>query len=117
MIEMKVIREPITRAELRRIAEEQFGDFVKAVVDIEQGIMAIGAELHADEEVLLMEKVNSRRENTWGVNVYPGKVGDEWIEFDSMVNLKPAHGNRTRTVEDIHIQEKIKKIVAKLVIS
>ena len=55
MVEMKIIRSPITRAGLKQMAREQFGDLVKAVIDIEQGIMAIGGELHADEEVLLME--------------------------------------------------------------
>ncbi len=98
------------------MAKTGFGDLVKAVVDVAQGIMAIGGELHADEEVLLMEKENSRRENTWGINIYPKKSENEWIEFDSMVNIKPSLGNRSRDVENSEIREVIKKIVRKLIV-
>ena len=77
--------------------------------------MAIGGELHADEEVLLMEKEGSKRENTWGINIYPEKSDDELIEFDSMINLKPAFGNRSRDVESQKIKEQIRKIVKKLI--
>ena len=77
--------------------------------------MAIGGGLHADEEVLLMEEEGSKRENTWGVNIYPEKAGKEFIEFDSMVNLKPALGNKSRVVENPEISEKIRKIVEELI--
>jgi hypothetical protein len=116
MVEIKIIQESVTLAELRRIAAEQFGDFVKAVIDIEHGIMAIGGELHADMEVILMEQHESKREFTWGINLYPEKSGDEFIEFDSMINLKPAYGNRSRGISDIQVQEKIRSIVKKLIV-
>lgn len=112
---MEIIKDSIKLEELNKMAKNQFGDMIKAVVDIEQEIMAIGGGLHADEEVLLMEEENSRRENTWGINIYPEKAGGEFIEFDSMVNLKPAFGNKSRGVEDSLIREKIRKIVEKLV--
>ena len=65
-MEIKIIKDSISKKELSEIAEEEFGDLVKAVVDIKQGIMAIGGELHADEEVLLTEQYDSKREHTWG---------------------------------------------------
>lgn len=83
------IKDSISRGELKKIAEEQFGQLVKAVVDVEQEIMAVGGELHADEEVLLTELEGSKREYTWGINLYPEKTGNDFVEFDSMVNLKP----------------------------
>ncbi|KKR10352.1 MAG: hypothetical protein UT37_C0003G0051, partial [Parcubacteria group bacterium GW2011_GWA2_39_18] len=98
------------------IAKEGFGDFVKAAVDIEQEIMAVGGELHADEEVLLTENEGSKRESVWGINIYPKKSEGERIEFDSMINLKPLFGNRSRGVEDEITRTKIQKIVEKLVI-
>ncbi|MBI2450810.1 MAG: hypothetical protein HYV52_00510 [Parcubacteria group bacterium] len=113
---MRIIKNPVKKSELLEIARDVFGDFVKVVVDLEQKIMAVGGELHADEEVLLMEKENSDRQNTWGINIYPEKSKDEWIEFDSMVNLKPALGNRSRDVENPVIREKIKSIIQELVI-
>lgn len=97
------------------IAKGQFGNLVKAVVDVEQGIMAVGGELHADEEVLLMEQEGSKREHIWGINLYPEKTGEDWIEFDSVINLKPSFGNRSRGVDNPEIQKKIRNIVEKLV--
>jgi hypothetical protein len=113
---IRVIKSPVKRAELLEIAREEFGDVVKAVVDVEQGIMAIGGELHADEEVLLTEKEGSKREHTWGINLYPKKSGEEWIEFDSMMNIKPALGNRSRGVDDPATRARIKEIVRNLII-
>lgn len=111
------MKNPISNEELLSLAKEGFGDLVKAAVDIEQEIMAVGGELHMDEEVLLIEEERSRQENIWGINLYPGKSGDDFIEFDSMINLKPAFGNRSRGVDDPDIREKIKAVVAKLISS
>ena len=113
---IRVIKTTIKKSELVEIAREEFGDIVKAVVDVEQKIMAIGGELHADEEMLLIEQEGSKRENVWGVNIYPKKLEEEWLEFDSMINLKPAFGNRSRDVENEATREKIKAIVRKLII-
>ncbi|MBU2025276.1 hypothetical protein KJ912_00875 [Patescibacteria group bacterium] len=90
-----------------------FGNLVKAVVDIKKGIMVIDAELHADEETLLIKK-GSRQEDLWGINLYPELKGDDFIEFDSMINIRPAQNNRSRSVDDPDIQKRIKKIVNNL---
>lgn len=113
---MEIIKEPIKKSVLLAMANEEFGDIVKAVVDVRQGIMAVGGELHSDEEILLSEQEGSKREDVWGINFYPKKSMDEWIEFDSMINLKPHFGNRSRDVESAEIREKIREIIKKLVI-
>lgn len=113
---IRIVKIPIKKSELAEIASEGFGDMVKAVVDVEQEIMAVGGELHADEEVELTDQESSKRENTWGINLYPKKSNDDWIEFNSMVNLKPHYGNLSRDVESPEIREKIKETVSKLVI-
>ena len=110
---IRVITEPITKAELAVIAKERFGDLVKCVVDVEKGIMAIGGELHADEEAILLEQ-GSVQNNLWGINLYPDIEGDDWIEFDSMINLRPSQNNRSRGVEDAEIRENIITIVNQL---
>jgi hypothetical protein len=110
-----VVKETISRQRLREIAREGFGDRVKAVVDVEQKIMTVGSELHSDGEVELIENHGSKREYTWGINILPEKSDSEWIEFDSLINLKPAHGNRTRDIEDESVKEKIRSIVEKLI--
>ena len=112
---IKIVKSFITKAELLEMAKEEFGDVIKAVVDVELKIMAVGGELHADDESLLIEKEGSKRENTWGVNLYLEKSEDDFIEFDSMINLKPGYGNRSRGVEKDEVREKIKQIIKNLV--
>lgn len=108
------VEEKITKAELSKLAKDRFGDLVKAVVDVERRLMMVGAELHADEEALLLEE-GSRQRDLWGINLYPEKSGEEWIEFDSMINLRPSQGNRSREVEDPMVRQKIEEIVKSLV--
>lgn len=116
MSELHLIEKPITKDELRKIAEERFGDLVKGAVDIVQEIMALGGEFHMDEKNFLYERRQSKSDNVWGINLYPEKSGDDMIEYDSVINLKPGLGNRTRSVDNPEIQEKIKKIVQKLIL-
>jgi len=115
---MKIVKDQITINEFRQMALKMFGDLVKAVVDIEQEIMAIDGELHADEEALLIKK-GSKQQNLWGINIYPdppaGGEGNDWIEFDSMINVRPSQNNRTRGIDNPEIQQKIIKIVNRLV--
>ena len=114
-METRIVKDKITKDELKSLAHEQYGDIIKAVVDIEQGIMGVGGELHVDIQSILIEKENSVAHDTWGINFYLDKTGEDFLEFDSMINLKPALGNRTRGVEDIEIRSKIREIVNKLV--
>jgi Protein of unknown function (DUF5674) len=114
MDNIRVIKIKISRAELQKIAEVQFGDLVKAVVDIEQGIMAIGGDLHADEETVLLEQ-GSKQLNLWGINLYPNEPGEKWIEFDSVINIRPSSGNRSRGVDEPQKREKIIQVVNRLV--
>jgi Protein of unknown function (DUF5674) len=111
---IQLVRRPITRAALAALAAEQFGDMVKAAVDVERHLMAIGAELHSDEEAALLED-GSRQSDVWGINLYPGEAGGGFIEFDSMINIRPAQGNRSRGVDDESLQARIRVIVALLV--
>lgn len=116
MTELYIVDKPITKEKLKKIAEERFGDLVKGAVDIEQEVIALGGEFHMDENVFLYEQRQSKSDNVWGINLYPEKSGDDMIEYDSMINLKPALGNRTRNVDSLEIREKIKKIVKKLIL-
>lgn len=109
-----LVTEPITTDDLERISQKRFGDMVKIVVDIQKGVMAIGAELHADEEQLLLDN-GSSQQDLWGINVYHELPREEWIEFDSMINIRPSQGNRSRSVEDKEMQKRIVKIVDRLI--
>lgn len=111
---IRLVESKTTLDFIKKVAVERFGDMVKAVVDIESGLMAIGGELHADEEAFLLEK-GSRQDNLWGINIYPESPKEQRIEFDSMINIRPGQGNRSRGVENEEIRKKIMEIVTKLV--
>ena len=95
------------------MAREGFGDLVKAVVDVARGIMAVGGELHADEEAMLLERGSLQRD-LWGINIYPEITGPDRVEFDSMINIRPAQGNRSRSVDDPVVREQILGVVEAL---
>ncbi|PIP27833.1 MAG: hypothetical protein COX29_04360 [Candidatus Moranbacteria bacterium CG23_combo_of_CG06-09_8_20_14_all_35_22] len=111
---MKIVKDKISVNELKEMSQKMFGNLVKAVVDVEKEIMAVDADLHADEERLLLEN-GSEQKNLWGINFYPENSKDDFIEFDSMINLRPSQGNRSRGVDDVQEQKKILKVVDKLV--
>ena len=109
---MTIIRDTLKVADLRQMAARMFGDLVKAVVDVDRELLAVDAELHADLEALLLEDGSAQR-SLWGINLYPELEGTEFIEFDSMINMRPSQGNRSRGVEDQAIRAKITGIVRK----
>jgi len=111
---MKIITENIPIIELQNIARDTFGNLVKAVVDVEKQIMAVGGELHSDEEALLLEN-GSRQQDLWGINIYPEIQTQDWIEFDSMINLRPSQNNMIRGISDPKIQKKIIDTVNELI--
>jgi hypothetical protein len=112
---MKIVEQKISLQELNELAKSKFGNMVKAVVDVKKEIMAIDAPLHADEEALLLNH-GSRNEDLWGINLYPELIGDDWLEFDSMINIRPAQNNLIRGVTDPSVRQKIITIVNNLVV-
>lgn len=100
--------------DLKTMAAVIFGNLVKAVVDVDQEIIAVDAELHSDLEALLLEN-GSKQKSLWGINLYPDLQGDDFIEFDSMINVRPSQNNMSRGVEDKQIREKIIQIVSRRV--
>ena len=105
----------MSRADLVSLAEGGYGDMVKAVVDVRRGIMAIGGELHSDEEAALLDDGADQRD-LWGINLYPSEPGEGMIEFDSMINVRPKQGNRSRDVEDEATRERIRSIVGRWIV-
>jgi hypothetical protein len=107
---VKVI-DKISVSELTVMAENMYGSLVKAVVDLDKNSLVVDAEMHADEEQYLLEN-GSEQTDLWGINLYPGKFGtDEFIEFDSMINIRPKQQNMSRDVEDDEIRNSIVALV------
>ena len=111
---MRTVASPIGLDELKRMAEAGFGVLVKAVVDVERRVMVVDAELQADQEAALLAQ-GSKQRDLWGVNLYPEMPAGEWVEFDSMVNLRPSQGNRSRGVDDPETRARILAVVEALV--
>lgn len=109
---MIILDKHITRGELSILAQNLYGDMIKGVVDVEQELVALDAELHSDLESLLLNN-GSEQENLWGINLYPEAEDEDFLEFDSLINIRPRQGNRSRDVENEDIRKKIKSIVAK----
>ena len=109
-----IISTPIKAERLAELAVETFGDMVKAVVDVSRRVLALGGELHSDEEAALLAGGSSQGD-LWGINIYPEKQRPEWVEFDSMINIRPRTGNRSRFVEDQGTRDLILGIVDALI--
>ena len=113
---MKIIKKnnKISRQELIKMAEKMFENIVKAVVDVKKEVMAVDAAMHSDQEAELI-KNGSKQENLWGINLHPTKQRKNFVEFDSIINLKPNQNNRSRGIDNPKIKKKIIQIVNKLV--
>jgi Protein of unknown function (DUF5674) len=111
---MKIITETLLLDELKQMAAATFGNLVKSAVDVDRGILAVDAELHSDLEALLLEN-GSKQKSIWGINLYPEMQGGDFVEFDSMINMRPSQGNRSRGIENEEMRKKIIAIVAKMI--
>ena len=109
---MKIVTKTLSLDEIKQMAAATFGNLVKAVVDVDRELIAVDAELHSDLEALLLED-GSKQKSLWGINFYPEMQGDEFIEFDSMINMRPSQSNKSRGVENEEIRKRIIGIVTK----
>jgi hypothetical protein len=106
--------EPIEAAELRRLVDLFFEDMVKYVVDVERGLAAVGGEMHSDAEQALLDE-GSRQADLWGANYYPGRGLEGCIEYTSLINIRPAQGNRSMEIQDPAIRERVRQITVALI--
>ena len=109
-----VVAEPIDPETLRTLVKRFFLDMVKFVVDVEQEVAAVGGELHADAEALLLER-GSRQQDLWGANYYPGRGAEECVEYTSLINIRPAQSNPGMEVEDRRMRERILEVTYRLI--
>ncbi len=96
--------------ELRRLVAAPFGDMVKFVADVERGVIAVGGELHADAERVLLDS-GSRSEHLWGGNYFPGRGREECLEYTSFINIRPARGNSGMEIEGEDVRRRVREIV------
>lgn len=99
----------VAPAELRRMLDRYFSDMIKIVVDVRMGRVAIGGELHADAEALLLESGSSQRD-LWGANYYPGRGPERCVEYTALINIRPAQDNPAMLVADSAVRERIREL-------
>lgn len=109
-----LLERKIDPADLARLAAAFFGDMIKYVVDVRTGRIAIGGELHADAEQLLLQE-GSLQSDLWGANYYPGKGREGCIEYTSLINIRPAQGNRAMEIMDPAIRERVRELTFVLI--
>lgn len=111
---MIILKEQVTVQYLNELAKNFYGEMIKAVADVDKGLIALDAELHSDLERMLLEN-GSSQESLWGFNIYPQLDGDDFVEFDSLINIRPRQNNRSRDVENPAIREEILSLVGKFI--
>jgi len=112
--EIVIVHTRIAPSELVRLTGAFFENMVKYVVDIERRVAAVGGELHADAEQLLLGD-GSRQTDLWGANYYPGRGREECIEYTSLINIRPAQGNRSMLIADPAIRQRVREITFDLI--
>lgn len=111
-MEIQIVRDFIPLSELQSVAMHWYGNMVKGVVDIEREILALGGEYHMDANVILVED-GSKQDSVWGFNVHLERPRGEWIEYRSLINIRPRQNNRGMLIEDQALQERMKSIINK----
>ncbi len=114
-MDIRIITKPISRDELREIAQEFYGEMLKGVVDVKKEIIAVGGEYHMDSNLLLIEN-GSNQPDIWGINIHLDKDKENWLEYRSLINIRPAQGNRAMELANETIRAKIKEIVNRLIL-
>ena len=107
---MKILQSPLTKNQLLKSEIVFDGPMIKAVVDVDKKILGIDANMHADIEQLMLSN-GSKQESLWGINLYPEDPDADFIEFDSMINIRPRQNNRSRDVEDQKVRDLIIEVV------
>jgi len=102
---MQIIKQPTSLIKIWERRETAFEEVLKIVVDVKKSLIAVDAEMHADLEQILL-KEGSTQQDLWGANVYPLRPRRDQIEFTSLINIRPALGNRSMEVADPVIRKK-----------
>jgi Protein of unknown function (DUF5674) len=79
------------------------------VVDVERGVVGLGGDMRADAEQILLED-GSRLADLWGANYYPGRGRDGCIEYTSLINIRPAAGNRSMEIQDPAVRDRVRDL-------
>jgi len=107
---IEIIDRKMGSKDLTKFLGNPFPEMIKFVIDIHREVVAMGGELHADAETLLLEG-GSTQTNLWGGNLYVSSDGARRVEWTAMINIRPSQGNRSMQVENPSIQKEMARIL------
>ncbi len=113
---IRIVHNKLSKDEVVTLCEEYFGNFVKFVTDTDRQVVAVGGEMHADAEALLL-KDGSKQSNLWGGNLYPENKPEERIQYESFINVRPRNDNFSMNIEDENIRERVRFLIETLILS
>jgi hypothetical protein len=113
-MEIRIITDSITIDEVKELAKLWYGEMIKGVVDIERDIIALGGEFHRDANDVLIEN-GSKQSDVWGFNVWLSKSKKDWLEYNSLINIRPAQNNRLMDIEDDVLRDKMRVIIERII--
>ena len=109
-MEIKILIEKMNMDEVKTLASNWYDTMIKGTVDIAQNKVALGGDYHIESGELLT-KHGSKPEDVWGFNIRFEEDSNGTLEFDSMVNIKPVLGNKSRSILDEEVSKKAESII------
>lgn len=88
----------------------EYEDMIKIVVDVRRRYLSGGGEMHSDCESILLED-GSEQDDLWGANWFPG---EQRIEFESLINIRPRLGNRNIVIQDENLRKQVESVTREL---
>jgi hypothetical protein len=109
-MDIQIVTTKVSLSELRNIAKVFHKSMIKGVVDIENEIIAFGGEYHMDANNVLIDNGSSQA-NLWGFNIIFEQPRELWIEYTSLINIRPQAKNFDMEVQDESVREKMRRII------
>ncbi|MFH1608523.1 MAG: DUF5674 family protein [Patescibacteria group bacterium] len=111
---IRILDHKISIDEVKIMADFWYSTMIKGAVDIEGGRVALGGDYHIEDSELLTS-TGSKFEDVWGFNIRFEENTNGVLEFDSMVNIKPNLGNRSRNISNEEIIRKAEEIILRFI--
>ncbi|MBI3305846.1 hypothetical protein HYZ82_01780 [Candidatus Nomurabacteria bacterium] len=113
-MKIQILDRKISIGEIKKLADFWYGTMIKGTVDIELRKVALGGDYHIESSEMLTSS-GSKFEDVWGFNIRFEEKPEGVLEFDSMVNIKPNFGNRSRSINSEEIMKKATEIIYQFV--
>ena len=108
----RLVKDHISRTELKALIEDDRITTVKAVADVRRGVIGFGGPMHHDIEATLIEDGSLLR-HLWGFSLFLDRPWCDAFEFRSHVNVRPEDGNPSIQINDASVRQSLVTLAAK----